>query len=568
MRFNKMIVAVVSVGLIGAAAVVGNTYLKNDNKVRAAVTNEAETIVTESVTRQDISSVISATGSVEVEKAYSISLSAIQEISKVLVNIGDKVTEGQSLIEYNYLSSKESLDKQLEDANISLKNAQLGLQSYDKTKTASEISALENVITVAEKELLQAQLDVKNNQNKIEDAQTTIDNAQTAIETAQKDIDYAQKDIDDAKKEMDKAQEDLENNKQLLEIGAISQQEYSQYETAYDTKEKAYNEAVRKYDTAVQTKTDKETEYKTAQRDLPDLESQIQTYEYNVQIAQYNLQKAKDDLEEAQNPTMTNDERVKYEQQKLQVESAKIKIETIQSQIDDLTDISVSPIDGTIIEKNVEDGDIAKESEVLLKVADVSNLKVTATISEYDASEIRLGQSVAMTSDGIRDKTYVGKVIFIDPQAKASNDENVVTIDVSLENSDENLKPGFTMDLEITTADAKDTLTVPKAAIATDKDGQKYVFTVTDENTLKKTIVATGVYGDLYVEIVEGINENDTIVSSPSTSMKDGQSILSGASDASQINKGDDENDNGQRNQMPAGGGGAQPPMGGGRAPM
>lgn len=568
MRFNKMIVAVVSIGLIGTSALVGNTYLKNDNKVRAAVTNEAETIATESVTRQNISSVISATGSVEVEKAYSISLSAIQEISKVLVNVGDKVTEGQSLIEYNYLSSKESLDKQLEDANISLKNAQLGLQSYDKTKTASEISALENAITVAEKELLQAQLDVKNNQNKIEDAQTTIDNAQTAIETAQKDIDYAQKDIDDAKKEMDKAQEDLENNKQLLEIGAISQQEYSQYETAYDTKEKAYNEAVRKYDTAIQTKTDKETEYKTAQRDLPDLQTQIQTYEYNVQIAQYNLQKAKDDLEEAKNPTMTNDERVKYEQQKLQVESAKIKIETIQSQIDDLTDISVSPIDGTIIEKNVEDGDIAKESEVLLKVADVSNLKVTATISEYDASEIRLGQSVTMTSDGIRDKTYVGKVIFIDPQAKASNDENVVTIDVSLENSDENLKPGFTMDLEITTADAKNTLTVPKAAIATDKDGQKYVFTVTDENTLKKTIVATGVYGDLYVEIVEGINENDTIVSSPSTSMKDGQSILSGASDASQINKGDDENDNGQRNQMPAGGGGGQPPMGGGRAPM
>jgi len=566
MRFKKLIIAVVSVAVIGGAIAGINTYTKNAKAKAALAANEAQTVATESVVRQNISSVISATGSVEVEKSYSVSLSTIQEISNVLVDVGDEVTEGQALIEYNYSSSKEDLDKQLEDANISLKNAQLGLQSYDKTKTASEIAELENAIVVAEKDLLQAQLDVKDNQNKIEDAQITINDAQTALETAQKDIDYAQIDIDDAQKELDKAQEDLDKNKQLLDIGAISQQEYSQYETTYDDKQKNYTDAVRKYDTAVQTKADKETAYNTAQRDLPDLQAKAQSYEYNVKIAEYNLQKAKEDLEEGKNPTLTNDEKVKYEQQQLQIESAKIKIETIQSQIDDLTDVSVSPINGTIIEKNVEDGDVAKESEVLLRIADVSKLKVTATISEYDASDIRLGQRVTMTSDGIRDKTYVGEIIFIDPLAKASSEENVVTVDVSLENSDESLKPGFTMDLEITTAEANDALTVPKSAIATDKDGQKYIFTVVND-ILKKTIVTTGVYGDLYVEITEGVNENDIVVSSPNTSMEDGQSISAVNSDAPKLNQGDDKDEDKDEdvrgNQVgPMGGG--QPPMGGG----
>lgn len=562
MRFKKLIISVVSVAVIGGTIAGINTYTKNAKAKATLAANEAQTVATESVIKQKISSVISATGSVEVEKSYSVSLSTIQEISSVLVDVGDKVTEGQALIEYNYSSSKEDLDKQLEDANISLKNAQLGLQSYDKTKTASEIAELENAIVVAEKDLLQAQLDVKDNQNKIEDAQNTINDAQTALETAQKDIDYAQIDIDDAQKELDKAKEDLDKNKQLLDIGAISQQEYSQYETAYDDKQKNYTDAVRKYDTAVQTKADKETAYNTAQRDLPDLQAKAQSYEYNVKIAEYNLQKAKEDLEEGKNPTLTNDEKVKYEQQKLQIESAKIKIETIQSQIDDLTDVSVSPINGTIIEKNVEDGDVAKESEVLLRIADVSKLKVTATISEYDASDIRLGQKVTMTSDGIRDKTYVGEIIFIDPLAKASSEENVVTVDVSLENSDESLKPGFTMDLEITTAEASDALTVPKSAIATNKDGQKYIFTVVND-ILKKTIVTTGVYGDLYVEITDGVNENDIVVSSPNTSMEDGQSISAVSSDAPKLNQGNDNDENIRGNQGgPMGGG--QPPMGGG----
>ncbi len=556
MKFKKLIIAVVSVVVIGSAIAGINTYTKNAKVKAALAANEAQTVATESVVRQNISSVISATGSVEVEKSYSVSLSTIQEISSVLVDVGDKVTEGQALIEYNYSSSKEDLDKQLEDANISLKNAQLGLQSYDKTKTASEIAELENAIVVAEKDLLQAQLDVKDNQNKIEDAQITINDAQTALDTAQKDIDYAQIDIDDAQKELDKAQEDLDKNKQLLDIGAISQQEYSQYETAYDDKQKNYTDAVRKYDTAVQTKADKETAYNTAQRDLPDLQAKVQSYEYNVKIAEYNLQKAKEDLEEGKNPTLTNDKKVKYEQLKLQIESAKIKIETIQSQIDDLTDVSVSPINGTIIEKNVEDGDVAKESEVLLRIADVSKLKVTATISEYDAADIRLGQKVTMTSDGIRDKTYVGEIIFIDPLAKASSEENVVTVDVSLENSDESLKPGFTTDLEITTAEASNALTVPKSAIATNKDGQKYIFTVVND-ILKKTIVTTGVYGDLYVEINDGINENDIVVSNPNTSMEDGQSISAVSSDAPKLNQGDDKDENVRGNQGgPMGGGG------------
>lgn len=557
-KILKIIAVAVVICSLGTIAIV--SQFKSNTEVSKQAMANTNQIETEHPAIQNISSVISATGTVNVEKSYSISLSTIQEISKVLVDLGDKVTANQPLIEYDYASSKESLSKSLEEANINLKNAQLSLNTYNVRKTDSEIQNLEGAVVTAEKNLYQSQLDLKDNANKIEDANMTIENSQTDIENAQKDIEYAQRDIDNAEKELENAQKDLDNNKQLLDIGAISQQEYQQYETAYDNKQTAYENTLKTYDEKVQAKKDKQIAYETAMRDIEDLKAQTKTYEYNIETCQYNLNEAKNNLEEAKNPTMSDEEKIKYEQQKLQIELAQIKIDDIQSQIDDLTDISTSPIDGTIIEKNVEDGDVAKESEILLKVADTSKLKVTATISEYDASAIQLGQNVTMTSDGIKNKVYTGKVIFIDPQARASNDENVVTIDVSLENSDSNLKPGFTIDLEITTASAENVLTVPVASVMTDKEGQNYVFTMTDNNTLKKVDINTGVYGDMYVEITDGLSENDTIISSPTLSMKDGQNIDMTSQDDSNGIKTQNGSGSGRQNGnggMPSG----MPPM-------
>lgn len=525
-KIIKTVAVIVVICAIGG--ILYSQYIKNQKKAKEAMAMQnPDAVQTEPVSKQNVSSVISASGTVEAEKVYSISLSNNQEISKVLVNVGDKVSKDQTLIEYDYLSAKEKLDKSLEDANISLRNVELGLKAFNVTKTASEIADLEGAIITAEKNLYQAELDLTTHKNSIAEAKKSI-------ETAQRDIEYAQVDIDNAQRELETAQKDLESNKQLLDIGAISQSDYDKFQTACDSKETALNNVKKAYDDKVKAKENTET-------NLADLELKTKTYELSIETAKFAVEKANRDLNEAKNPTLTNDEKIRYEQQKLQVESSKIKIEDIQSQIDDLTDVSVSPIDGVIIEKNVEDGDIAKETEALLKVADVTKLKVSATVSEFDASSIKLGQTVNITSDGIRDKVYTGKIIFIDPQAKKSGDETGVTIDASIENSDDLLKPGFSMDIEILTGEANDALAVPITSILTDEQSQKYVFMVTPENTLKKTIVTTGVYGDMYVEVKSGLSEGDKIVSSPVASMKDGDTITvaqpQGGGDINAINQ-------------------------------
>lgn len=464
----KIIILISVLVIVGAG---GYTVYSTSQKLKTQMASmpQPNALATEAVSKSDISSVVSTTGTVETEKEYTVSVTTNQEISKVLVDVGDKVEKDQVLIEYDFERSKKTLDKSLADAKISLENAELSLQSLDLPATDSQLATLESAVISSEKALYQAKLDLSNNAEK--------------VKATKKDVETAKKDRD--------------NTKSLYDIGAASQTEYDKTVTYYDNK----------------------------LIELSDLEANQKTCEYNVTLAQYQLDKAKEDLHKTKNSIKTADDQIKLKQQQLNIDSCKLRITDLESQIADLKDVSVSPVTGVVISKSVEDGDIAAESKELIKVADVNKLVVSTTVSEYDAAKIALGQTVTMQSDGIANKVYTGKITFIDPIAKKNNADTIVKIKVSIDNADAQLKPGFTIDLDILTGSATQVLCVPTGAILVDKDHNNYVFTLSADNKLSKKIITTGVSGDLYVEVKEGLSEGENVVSSPSDTMEDGQTI-------------------------------------------
>lgn len=474
-RVVKTAVAVVLIGAIGG----GSYYVYSQSKIRQDKQTVAAAVFknvskTSKVTKGDITSVITTTGSVELEKTYNISVTTNQDISKVLVNVGDEVKEGQTLIEYDFDSDKESLEKNLKDAELSLKTSELNLENFNIPATEKEIASLENSIRSAEKNLKQVQIEIEESAKKIEDAKEDIESAKKDVETYSK----------------------------FYEMGSISKQEYEKYTETYEK----------------------------AIQNLEDLEKNTWTHEYSLASAEYQLSTAKQNLEEALNPTMDTSTQIKYEQQLLSIESAKLKIEDIEAQIEDLKATSESPIDGVVITKNVEDGEVATASKTLLQIADLSQLIVNATVSEYEASDIAVGQRVIITSDGITDKEYEGKITFINPLAMSNGSETVVNIEVSIDNSDSRLRPGYTVDLEIRTADAENVVTVPIASVlkeTTEEGSKSYVYVVTEEETIKKTYITTGVSSDMYIEVMEGLEEGEEILATPTSTLEDGQTLES-----------------------------------------
>lgn len=453
--------------------VAGGGYIYSSTSKAAAnamaVQAEMNKVQIETVSKGDVSSIVSSTGAVHTEKEYTVSLTTSQEIDTVLVDVGDKVKKDQVLIRYDFDASKKSLERSLTDAKISLESTELSLQNFNLPASADELIDLEENVSSSKRNLEQAKLDKENYKISLKDAQENID----------------------------EALKDFENAKILYSSEILSQQEYDNYE-------KNYNNAV---------------------KSLNNLKLKESLYDSNIASAEAALNKAERTLEQGKNPTMTKSQEIQYKQQQLSIESAKIRIDELQSQINDLKDVSTSPIDGIIIEKNVENGDVARESTALLKVTDINNLIVSANVSEFDASNIEIGQPVTITSDGLPDKTYTGKIKFIDPVARVSGNNTGVAIEATIENVDGLLKPGYTVDFEITTASASDVLLVSNGAIQKDSDGKRYVYTVTAENTIKKTFIEIGVISDMYAQVISGLAEGDTIVSYPEEDMYDGMSL-------------------------------------------
>lgn len=221
-------------------------------------------------------------------------------------------------------------------------------------------------------------------------------------------------------------------------------------------------------------------------------------------------------------------------------------------------------------------GTYTEENTVMLKIANFNQLIVQASIAEYDAPNVQIGQTVTMTTDGIEGKTYTGKVIKINPNASAETtnmgSETVVPIEISVDNPDGILKPGYNLDLEIITTDKDGVIVVPTASVVKDsQNNEYYAFTVGDDNKIKKINVKVGVYGETSTEIIEGINEGEKILSTTSSELKDGMALneavaLSNSSSSNNKKNSSDREESGGMFGGPGGGMGGGPGggMGGG----
>ncbi len=177
-----------------------------------------------------------------------------------------------------------------------------------------------------------------------------------------------------------------------------------------------------------------------------------------------------------------------------------------------------APVYGTIISKEVEEGEMVVSSEsysggtVLLTIADLSQMIILTEINEIDIGKISLGKPVDISIDAFPDKKYNGKIMHIAPMAKIRNNNiRVFDIKISIANLDSNLKPGISANVTIIGKERRDIVTVPIQAIFKDDDGNNLVYKLVSDTLLQPEIVKVGINDFEKVEIIEPIEIGDTI---------------------------------------------------------
>ncbi|PJA99840.1 MAG: efflux RND transporter periplasmic adaptor subunit [Ignavibacteriales bacterium CG_4_9_14_3_um_filter_30_11] len=170
-----------------------------------------------------------------------------------------------------------------------------------------------------------------------------------------------------------------------------------------------------------------------------------------------------------------------------------------------------APFDGTVISKEVVEGEKIMPGTIMLKIADLKNLWLIADVYEYELSKIKVGDLANITFNFLPGKIFNSKVTFIYPTL----DEKTRTVKVRFDipNYKNELKPSMFATIEISGKNIGNYPLVPEQAII--RSGQKNVVIISlGDGKFRPIEVELGNYSNGYYQVLKGIDEGTTIVTS------------------------------------------------------
>ncbi len=218
--------------------------------------------------------------------------------------------------------------------------------------------------------------------------------------------------------------------------------------------------------------------------------------------------------------------------QKAAVMQAQGALEFAQTQLDNT--VIRAPIDGTILERNVEKGEFVTTGFVgdkgakgyVVSLADLNDLQVELDINQNDFAKLSPEQKGVITTDAYPDRKYEGVIAEISPEA--NRQKATVQVKVKVLQPDSYLRPEMNASVAFynqgkktdSRAPAQAMVTVPASAV---RDGS--VFVMVDGKALKRAVTVESAGPD-GVRVSNGlIGGEDVIVSAPA-GLKDGQKVV------------------------------------------
>jgi RND family efflux transporter MFP subunit len=243
----------------------------------------------------------------------------------------------------------------------------------------------------------------------------------------------------------------------------------------------------------------------------------------NAQQAQAVYQNAKADYARYENAFKTGGVT------KQQLDQAKLALTNAQSSLTqaniNVGDTKVkAPINGYINKKYIEPGSIlaGMPATALFDIVNVSKLKLTVTVNETQVASLKLGNTVNITASVYPDKTFSGKITFI--AAKANESLNFpVEIEIT-NNANNDLKAGMYGTANFGSNNQKQNLkVVPRNAFVGSVSSNE-IFVVENNIAKLKKVVAGRILGDK-VEIINGLNDGDVVITTGQINLQDGNTV-------------------------------------------
>ncbi|MDQ6530553.1 efflux RND transporter periplasmic adaptor subunit [Flavobacterium sp. LHD-85] len=199
---------------------------------------------------------------------------------------------------------------------------------------------------------------------------------------------------------------------------------------------------------------------------------------------------------------------------KADLASAQAQSQLIRAQI---SKTSVrAPFSGKIGLRNISPGTYITPTVLVAKLVNTSKLKITFSIPEKYAAEVKSGSVIDFKVSG-SDKTYNAKIYAIEPEVAVAT--RTLQIRALADNIDGKLFPGTFADIKLPLNIIKDAIVVPSQAIVPIQDGKKVY--IANNGQAKEVMVDATTRTDSSILILAGLKPGDTLITSGVMSLKD-----------------------------------------------
>ena len=180
-----------------------------------------------------------------------------------------------------------------------------------------------------------------------------------------------------------------------------------------------------------------------------------------------------------------------------------------------------APFNGVLGAFKIKSGDYVQQGSPLVSVVDTTKLQVKYNVPEDLLPKLKQGQLVMLKVSAYPKKVFYGTVTYVAPMVNQSM--RSVAIEALVPNKKAVLSPGMFVHVEQQVGVAKHALVVPAVAVLADVKGY-YVYKIIGTR-VSKTYVKVGTRLPGKVQILAGLNQNDTVVTAGQQKLQDGSTV-------------------------------------------
>jgi RND family efflux transporter MFP subunit len=527
-RFAIVFLILLAVALVGIAGYLGA------HSVRAKAGPNVEAPTTVEVTRGEVRQTVTAPGQLVGTRHFNLALDVSASLVAVHVRPGERVQAGDALAQLDVTAARRAV------ATSELKVAQA-------EKTLDEIQdpiAVQRTIDRAEIQQAQAELDLAAAQlglnellgwtpdeNAIAIAQANLEAAQASYESAAREPTYEQ--TVSARVGLEQAQADLAAAQEAYDKTWDPARDWELYDGHRGPRLESEREAVtRILERAHQNLEIAQASYNlarasndagklTARTRVLDAQStlagarsgptegEIEEARLAVRRAELSLEQARINLREAQRGADPTQAELALAQASLDLEAAQAGLAHLQVGSSNTATLA-APFDGVVLAVNAGPGETVLAGASLIVLTDPGAVEVESSVVEEDLPLVQVGQEVDLFFDARPNTGVRGRVSRIVPR-RLPGDRPLYPVYVTIDELPEGLLAGMTVDASIIVASRSDVLRLPRSLVRTHTDGTATIQVWTG-GRIEARQVRTGLRGDTFVEITDGLREGEQVV--------------------------------------------------------